>query len=111
MNQKIRNHKRSIVIITIIIVLLIGITAVFPLEYTITLIMLVGLIALLIAGIPSTVFSLGLDVEFNPLKHIIIITIVLIIIGAIYYIPSLQREIVYYFAVLIPIMLIQIFSR
>lgn len=51
MNRKLKNHKRSIVIMTIIIVLLIGIAAVFPLGYTVALIVLVGLIALLIVGI------------------------------------------------------------
>ena len=109
MNQKLKSHKYSIVIITIIIVLLIGIAAVFPVGYTVVLIVLVGLIALLIVGIPSTQFYLiSSDDEFSLLKHLAIITIVAIIIRAIYSMPSLQQEIVYYFAVLIPIMLIQI---
>lgn len=108
MNQKLKNHKRSIIIMTIIIILLIGIAAVFPLGYTVALIVLIGIIALLIAGIPSTVFYLGPDYKFNPLKHIAVIIIIAITIGAIYSTSSLRHEIVYYFAVLLPIMLIQI---
>ena len=108
MNQKLKNHKRSIIIMTIIIILLIGIAAVFPLGYTVALIVLIGIIALLIAGIPSTVFYLGPDYKFNPLKHIAVIIIISITIGAIYSTSSLRHEIVYYFAVLLPIMLIQI---
>lgn len=108
MKRRLKNHHISSAVMTVIIALLIGAAAVFPLGYTVAVTVLLGLIALLIVGIPSTALSFGIGEDFDSRKHVVVCAVVGIILAALYYIPALRCPAVYYLAVLIPIMLIQI---
>lgn len=105
-----RNNKISIFAITIIMLCLVFVSAVFPFGYTVTMFTLIGIIALLIAGIPNTIFAMTPyeDDSSYGWRHMIIIAISLTIIILLYKIPELHRDIIYYFAVLIPILLVQL---